>query len=615
MKKVLFFICSLLTLMSNSCSQQDTPQDSTDPSKYTSRGWNILSSHRENGLRTIDTAAAYGANYIELSHYQLVHFLKDLKKEKNRDVTNFFVDEAHKRGIDKVFLWDHAFYEMDYYPDRFKVKASGEEDFTHHATHFEGGLKEQLNLDDPEFWQWVYQDYDSLLSLAPDIDGITLTFIETGTYVIYQHSEKLQTGGEKIAALVDSLAGYFIDKKGLDLTIRTFIYNQFEKQTIIDALKLIKHPGIKVMIKMVPHDWFMTYPYQDFVQEIPFPIIIEYDGGMEYAGENIIANSFVKYFTDAFQHYNQFDNVIGYCVRSDRFEETAATGTPGEINLYTLSRLAENPSLSADEITEDFIVKQYGKGTLPYLKPAFDSAQTVIMASMYTLGLHTGNHSRLNFHRKNIYQSHTTGEWYAPDDQMYYVGHDVNKTFHNYKDIINALSFPAYKTDTAGLKRDIAWVIDSNWLQPQEAMTPDFLLDILTEKQYAIDLAKKNLELVSTALPFIKDRTKANTLYHIFERTVIFAEERKAMAQAVYGYRLWCKDEQYRTPELQALIWEGLDQADDLITVMEHYPVHVPLGQWRWHRDRESYDIYYKAITNTAWEKLGLEKHVVPKPQ
>ena len=531
MRQLLYIGILMLTVLA--C--HEIPPASIEPDRYEMRGWNVLSSHYANGTRTIDSAAVYGANYLELSHYQLCHYLKDLRNDKNRLAVNTLAEKAHDKGIEKVFLWDHAFYEMDYYPDHFKVPADATEDFRHHAKHFEGGVNEQLNLDDPDFWQWVYQDYDSLLALAPDIDGITLTFIETGTYVIYQHSEHLKTNGEKIAALVDSLAGFFIDQKGLDLTIRTFIYNQFEKEAIIEALQRIQHPGIRVMMKMVPHDWFMTYPYQDFVEEIPFPVIIEYDGGMEYAGENIIANPFVPYFREAFLHYHQFDNVIGYCIRADRFEETTAVGTPGEINFYALSKLVEDPSLSADEITKNFLSKNYGPESVRWLKPAFDSAWNVIMASMYTLGLHQANHSRLNFHRQTIYQTHTTGEWYRPDEQMRFIKHGVNKWFHNYKDIVDGLAFPAHKADTAALIRDLAWVVDSNWLVPEERFTIELFEDMLTEKQYAINLAKQNLALVVEALPYIKDTKTGQDLFHTFERNLLFTKERKAIMQAVFG--------------------------------------------------------------------------------
>jgi hypothetical protein len=601
----------LLTALLTGCQSEITSNQ--EKQKYSYRGWNILSSHRENGLKTLDKAVEYNVNHIELSHYQLCHDLKDLRKPANREAVNFFIKEAHKRSIQDVFVWDHAFYHIDYYPNEFKVKTRDDQDFAHHTAKFEGVMEQQLNLDDPAFWQWVYSDYDSLLGLVPELDGIVLTFIETGSYVIYQHSEKLKTPGQKLRALVDSLANYFIDKKNLKLTIRTFIYNQFEQNTILEALNLIHHDDIKVMIKMVPHDWFLTYPYQDYVEKIPFPVVIEYDCGMEYAGENIIANSFTDYFTRAFKFYNQFNNVIGYCARADRFEETAAVGTPGEVNMYALSQLCQDPNLSVHEIQNDFIINNYGEQSLDYLTPAFDSAISIIMSSMYTLGQHTANHSRLNFHRKNIYQSHTIGEWYDPGDQIRWVGHDVNRRFHNYKDVINTLSFPAYKIDTAGLRKDIAWVLDSAWLEPGEKMTEEYLNYIITEKEYAIRLAEKALKEVEKALPYIADSALADRLYHNYNRTLIFAKERKGAAQALYGYRLWSRGEEYQSSELATLIYSGLDEADQMLQQIDHYPVHTPLGQWRWQRDRESYDIYKLAITQTGWEEFGMG--VVPQPQ
>jgi hypothetical protein len=595
------------------CSRQNE-ENQTRETKYTYRGWNILSNHRENGLKTLDAAAKYDVNHIELTHYQLCHDLKDLKNEKKREDVNYFIEEAHKRGIEDVYVWDHAFYGMNYYPDRFKVEVKQEQDLTHHTKHFEGGIDKQLNLDDLEFWQWMYADYDTLLSYAPNLDGIVLTFIETGSYVLYQHSEKMKTGGEKLAALVDSLGNYFIDKKGLKLTIRTFIYNQFEKDNILEALRKIKRKDITVMMKMVPHDWFLTYPYQDYVDEIPFPVVIEYDCGMEYAGENTILNTFPEYFAEAFKYYHQFENVIGFCARSDRFEETAAVGTPGELNLYLLSRLAVNPNLSDDEITSDFIKATYGEKTVEYLKPAFYSALELIMASMYTMGTHTANHSRLNFHRDNIYQTHTTGEWYPKDQQMREINHGVNKKMHNYKDVINRLAFPKYKTDTAGLRKDIGWVLEASWLDPDEKMNEEFLTDIITEKQFAVDLAEQAMNKFRDAEPFIHDKNAAYNLFHTINRTIIFAKERKAVAQAVYGYRLWSRGKEYQTKELQNLIWDGLTEGAEMLDNIDNYPVHTPLGQWRWKRDREAFDIYYKAIAKTGWKEFGLEDIVVPKP-
>jgi len=590
----------------SSCQQRKYSDTSETKGKYSYRGWNLLSNHHENGLKTLDAAAKYGINHIDLSHYQLCHDLKDLKNEKKRKDVNFLIDEAHRRGIEDVYVWDHAFYGLEYYPDRFKLASREEQDFTHHTKQFQGGINRQLNLDDPEFWQWVYNDYDTLLSYAPGLNGVVLTFIETGSYVIYQHSEKLKSGGEKLAALVDSLGNYFIDKKGLKLTIRTFIYNQFEKDNILEALHRIQRTDITVMMKMVPHDWFMTYPYQDYVAEIPFPVVIEYDCGMEYAGENIIANSFPDYFANAFKHYNQFENIIGYSARVDRYEETSALGTPGELNLDIISRLAKDPALKTEDITDEYLIRKYGEKALPYLKKAFNSAYDFVMSTMYTLGNHTANHSRLNFHRQTIYSSHTTGEWYSPDNQMRFLGHGVNKEFHNYKDVINVLSFPKYKTDTAAMRKDLAWVIDSAWLDPGEMMSMEYLNYIIAEKNYGVKLAQEMLENVEKAIPFIEDPSDANKLFHTFNRSVIFAKERRGAASAVYGYRLWCKGKEHQTSELRSIILSGLIETEAMLDSIDNYPVHVPLGQWRWTRDRESFNIYEKAMLQTGWKEMEL---------
>lgn len=582
---------------------------------YPYRGWNILSSHRENGPKTLDKAAEYGINHIELSHYQLCHNLSDLRNPKNREATNFLAAEARKRGIEDVFVWDHAFYAMDYYPDRFKVEASGDHDLAHHTKKFEGGIHQQLNLDDPEFWEWVYEDYSELLSLAPDVNGIVLTFIETGSYVKYQFSEKHPTPSDKLALLVDKLGHLFIDQKNLKLTIRTFIYNQFEKEAILGALQKIQRDDITVMIKMVPHDWFLTYPYQDYVDQIPFPVVIEYDCGMEYAGENLIANTFAEYFWNAFQHYSAYPNVVGFCARADRYWETAAVGTPGELNLFLLAELAKGSDASADGITEQFIEKTYGKAAIPYLKPAFDSAIEIILSSMYTLGTHTANHSRLNFHRDTIYQTHTTGEFFPEDEQMYWVGHGVNRWFHNYKDIINVLSFPKYKTDIDGMARDLDWVLEKEWLDPDEQMSLEMLGFIITEKDHAVELAEKSLAQVEQALPLIQDGELRDRLYHTFKRTVIFTKGRRGAAKAVYGYRLWSRGEVYQTKQLQEQIRDGLEETEAMLQIMENYPVKTPGGQWYWTRDREAFSIYHKAITQTGWEEFGLKGVVVPELQ
>jgi hypothetical protein len=122
------------------------------------------------------------------------------------------------------------------------------------------------------------------------------------------------------------------------------------------------------------------------------------------------------------------------------------------------------------------------------------------------------------------------------------------------------------------------------------------------------------LKKVEEALPLISDTAAAQRLFHTFNRTLIVAKERRGAAKAVFGYRLWCKGSEYRTPELQRQIYDGLEETAAMLEGIEQYPVHTPLGQWRWHRDQESFDIYYKAITEAGWPEVGLYE-VVPRPE
>ena len=86
----LLLLALVIAQLGASCvrGKDATPTGHTDRFPY--RGWNILSSHRENGLKTLDKAVEYGVNHIELSHYQLCHNLQDLRKLENREATKLF---------------------------------------------------------------------------------------------------------------------------------------------------------------------------------------------------------------------------------------------------------------------------------------------------------------------------------------------------------------------------------------------------------------------------------------------------------------------------------------------------------------------------------------------
>jgi len=104
-------------------------------------GWNILSDYIEDDIVTINAAKSYDINHHQLSH-DLVMDLQELRKPDRHKKVNDLISRAHDAGIKEVVVWDHALYNLKYYPAQFKTGPGG-----------------TINLDDPGFWEWFKNDY------------------------------------------------------------------------------------------------------------------------------------------------------------------------------------------------------------------------------------------------------------------------------------------------------------------------------------------------------------------------------------------------------------------------------------------------------------------------
>jgi len=84
------------------------------------RGWTILSKNEEADRLTIAAATRYNINHLQLSH-EIVHNLSEIKDGARCALVNNLIEAAHAAGINEVALWDHALYELDYYPKEFRT--------------------------------------------------------------------------------------------------------------------------------------------------------------------------------------------------------------------------------------------------------------------------------------------------------------------------------------------------------------------------------------------------------------------------------------------------------------------------------------------------------------
>jgi hypothetical protein len=548
------------------------------------RGWTILSDSEPDAMAIIKAAPAYNINHLELSHL-IVHDLREIRDPKKQALVNRLVDAAHGSGIRQVLLWDHALYDLNYYPAEFRTGPGG-----------------TIDLDNPKFWEWFKADYRAMMDLAPNADGVVLTFIETGARAERQHSTKLPTAQDKLAAVVNAVADVVIGERKRTLYARTFSYTHEEYRNIAGAIAKFQRPEVRLAMKEVPHDFFLTHPNDFFAGTIARPTLIEFDTGAEYNGQGLIANTWPQHILERAQDLLRRPHVAGYVARVDRYGLTRIVGRPSEINLWALKRVSENPRVSAETVYDEFITARYGRPALPHVKAAFKNAFDIVTSSLYSLGTNTANHSKLDYDPyASSYSRSVSGKWIDPP--VVQVGHDVNRKFHYWTDVVNHLA-PAWGKVLKGTPlTETPEILERGWLTPGDLIDETYLNYVTTEKAYGVRLAEASVQAIERARPSL-GKDAYDDLHHYFARTLLTAKLHRAVATAYFGFRVYARGEQFRTPGVMTKVREALTEIPALATQIREYPAKPATGgQWNWVEDAAEAMRYYDWIVKSGWPK------------
>ncbi len=544
------------------------------------RGWMILSDSLTDGLRVIERAPDYDINHLQISHH-VVHDLRHVRDERRRGIAHVFTEAAHEAGIQEVVLWDRVLYYMGYYPDRFKTGPDG-----------------TIDLDNPEFWEWFKDDYREMLDLVPDIQGIILTFIETGARVERQHSEVMLTNQEKLAAAVNAVADVVIGERGLNLYARTFSYDDAEYENIVGAVDLFERPEIRLMMKETPHDFFLTHPNDRFAGTIARPTLMEFDAAGEFNGQGIIANTWPQYMLRRWSDFLERDHIIGYVARTDRYGTTRMIDRPNEINLLALKRYFEDRTVDADTVYREFIAWHYGEKAYPHVRAAFENAYDIVSSTMYTLGTNVADHSKLNYDPyPSSYARHVSGKWIDPPVAQ--VGHGVGREFHYWKEVVEHIA-PRWAKAGGAQLWEIPRVVEAGWLTAEEKMNEEYLRYILTQKDYGVRLARESLQHIRDAQPYLSG-ADFDLLYHHFNHTLLTARLYRKSAAAYWGFRVWARGDDRRSNFVPRQTREGLLGMREIARDIREYPVKPPAGQWNWVEDADMADQYWHWIVEEGW--------------
>jgi hypothetical protein len=268
--------------------------------------------------------------------------------------------------------------------------------------------------------------------------------------------------------------------------------------------------------------------------------------------------------------------------------------------LYALYALNQNPDITDDQLYDDFIIKEYGEKSLPFIKSAFTKSYDIITSSLYTLGLCMANHSKLSCDYQSTYNRFVSGRWM--DKPVVHVGHGINRELHYYRDIVDHLAPKHLKEAGARLFREDPFVLDSGWVHPEEKMTRQYLEYIIKEKDFGVDLAEKALRDIAGAKGSVSAE-QYDDLYDTFYRTLIKARLSRGAAKAYFSYRLLCSGYEPKDQTLLDIFWSGIDEMESSAGIVKDEFSESPIGQWSWDDDLKTVEDYVIKMTKVGWEE------------
>jgi len=392
-----------------------------------------------------------------------------------------------------------------------------------------------------------------------------------------------------------------IGERHLNLYARTFSYTHEEYRAIIGAVDRFR-PGVRLLMKETPHDFFLTHPNDFFAGTIARPTVIEFDAAGEFNGQAMIASTWSGYMLGRARDLLRRPHVIGYTARTDRYGGTRMVGHPAEIDLYALARFVRDPRVTADRVTSEFVTSHYGAAAAPFVTRAFRNAFDIVTSSLYTLGTNVANHSRLDYDGYvSSYARHVSGKWIQPP--VAHVRHGVNRDLHYWRDVVDRLAPPSAKEPRGAQWSEVPWVRDSGWIHSGEQMDEATLRMVMTEKRWGVARATESLRAIEAGRRVLRPADYAE-LHTLFERTLLTARLHEAVASAYFGYRVWTRGDSFRTPAVTRAIRDGLSEIVTVSALIRDYPAPPSGGQWEWAKDAEQAMKYREWITG-GWGKYG----------
>jgi hypothetical protein len=285
----------------------------------------------------LERAEAYGATEIQLSHDIISVIDKAADDPATAVLTEAVADWCHKHGM-TLSVWA-------------KELNIGKNRITQDLDPNGGGK---------EMWESRRAAYARAFERCPGIDRVVLQFGSTPTelwYVLPTVSEfNSRLWSERVLLTINQVKNV-CDAYGKQLDVRDFHHGQTQADAIIEALKHVN--GVRVMLKEVPQDWQLYYPLNPMIPLCShLERIIEFDLGAEYWGTSVVPCPLVDYLYWRVKMLERL-GIKGVVIRPER-GRNSALDTPNEINIFALSRLVRDTSITPRAIYEAWFTTKYG---------------------------------------------------------------------------------------------------------------------------------------------------------------------------------------------------------------------------------------------------------------
>lgn len=311
-------------------------------------GWILLDADPAAVHQTIEMAAQYGVNHIQLSHGLIMNIediLGDDEASLQRvETLNLGIGLAHERGM-KVYVWSHEFsgtdFEICYGPKG-------------------------------EVWAQRGEAYRQAFQLLPALDGIILMYGSAPAppwfslcmceWCLDNYDDLplfIPPNDERLRLITEHVGEVVVNELGRELFVRTFVHEPAEIAWHGEGLMAASGVEFTGMHKGPVQDWQPYNPHHPNMGNIGnHPSVMELDLAGEYYGLSELPFCAPGYYWYRMNHLWQSKG-IGVVARIQRGSHHAI-GTPNEVNLLAVRRLLEDHSTPLEAIWDEFIEDYFG---------------------------------------------------------------------------------------------------------------------------------------------------------------------------------------------------------------------------------------------------------------